>query len=742
MKGKNTLKKRSNLIGGLIGILLLIPFFGMAQLNITLQNEMDDKPLAFAPMKWKIKNEGPVFYSQTDENGQLKIFTNGILPVYIWVTYLGFEPLDTAISADAILSLKPDYKYLAEAVVTDQYRATNPDKSINKVTIIDEKKMKAMAAVNVGDVLSNQLNVKLGQDNLLGSTMSLMGISGQNVKILMDGVPIIGRQNGNIDLSQININDVERIEIIEGPLSVSYGTNALAGAINIITKKKQLHKVELNTGLYYESIGRYNVTMNLGLRKTNGVYHISLGRNYFDGWSEVKHVRYQDWKPKEQYFGRFQYLRKIGLFDLNLKTEVLNEKLSNKGLPRMPYQETAFDEYYYTRRIDNSITATSKLPHNRYLNLIAAYNIYSRTKNRYLFNRVTLDKELVPDYNEQDTSTFRALVFRGTFTKSMLNSKFNYQVGYDINSETGQGKKIDGRSAVITDYATFLSMEIGNSNNFVVKPGVRLAVNTAYATIPLPSLNVKYNRSGYTIRTSYARGFRAPDLKELYLYFVDVNHNITGNPELKPEESHNIQMSVVKKFIVKNTLLQPEVALFYNKIEERIILTNIKDLSYTYQNLDFFKSFNANTTLGYKTGQVSAGIGYALNMISTENSLFSKGFTNHEVTMNMSYTLKKYGLTSSVFCKSTSAIKTFQLNETGGLNESRMEGYTWLDVTVSKSLMKEKWIVGAGVKNIMGITNLQSSGNGGGAHNISQNATQFAAGRVFFIKLDYNLTRK
>ena len=67
--------------------------------------------------------------------------------------------------------------------------------------------------------------------------MSVQGLSGENVKILIDGVPVVGRLNGNVDLSQINLTNIERVEIVEGPLSVNYGTNALAGTINLITKK-------------------------------------------------------------------------------------------------------------------------------------------------------------------------------------------------------------------------------------------------------------------------------------------------------------------------------------------------------------------------------------------------------------------------------------------------------------------------------------------------------------------------
>ena len=729
---------------GLILVFFIFGFSSKAQIKIKLINEEDSSILTYAPIKWTLIKTGQTLFSVTNEEGEIKIYSQGS-DVAILITYLGFEIKKDTITKDGdyTIKLKVDLKYLPEAVVTDQYAATSPDKSINKVIVIDEKKIRSMAANNLNDLLTNQLNVKLAQDNLLGSNMTLMGISGQNVKILIDGVPIIGRQNGNIDLSQINLNDIERIEIIEGPLSVAYGTNALAGAINIITKKKQLNKVTINAVSYYESAGRYNNSVNIGLRKSNGVYHISAGRNYFDGWSAKDYVRFQEWKPKEQYFGRVQYLRKIGLFDLNIKSELFNERLINKGVPRAPYMETAFDEYYKTRRWDNSVTATSKLPHNRYLNLIVAYNIYHRTKNRYLFNRVTLDKNLVPEANEQDTSKFAALVLRGTFTKSMMNARLNYQIGYDINSETGTGKKLQNKSITISDYASFLSMEISPKTGWQIKPGIRYSYNTSYKTIPLPSINIKWAAAkSLTFRSSYARGFRAPDLKELYLFFVDVNHNITGNPNLKPEKSHNFQLSVVKKIIKKTMWFQPEMAVFFNTIEGRIVLANIKDASYTYSNLEHFKALTTNVGCGYKIKAVAGNIGFSNTIASSANNGFSNPFSSYEITNNTSYIHKKTGINASLFIKINSKAINFVTNELGELLKSTTPGYTWADLTFSKPFFNEKWVVGLGIKNMLNVTTLTANGSTGGVHSGNGNSLQLGMGRIYFLKLDYNFIKK
>ena len=171
---------------------------------------------------------GIIYYPETWEN-QL---------VWIQIYHPNYGVSEDTLKANknAILSITEKPIVLNDIVLTAQYKEGNANDAVHKINVITADKIEKMAAVNLRDVLSNELNVRIQQDNILGAGVSMQGIRGENVKIMIDGVPVIGRQNGNVDISQINLNDVERIEIIEGPLSVNYGTNALAGTINIITK--------------------------------------------------------------------------------------------------------------------------------------------------------------------------------------------------------------------------------------------------------------------------------------------------------------------------------------------------------------------------------------------------------------------------------------------------------------------------------------------------------------------------
>ena len=152
---------------------------------------------------------------------------------------------------DSILS-----QQIKEVVVTGQLTERTVENAVHKIRVITGKKLKSGLFTDLGQALQKELNINLVQDNMLGSSASLQGLSGQNVKILIDDMPVIGRLNGSIDLSQISLNNIKRVEIIEGAMSTLYGTDALAGTINIITNKEPEFNQSFNA--YYETVGKYN----------------------------------------------------------------------------------------------------------------------------------------------------------------------------------------------------------------------------------------------------------------------------------------------------------------------------------------------------------------------------------------------------------------------------------------------------------------------------------------------------
>ena len=223
--------------------------------------------------------------------------------------------------------LIPSALKMDEVVVTAQFTPKKADQSIYKVKVIGTEQIGEKGAVNIGNLLSNELNIRITNDATLGSSMKIQGLSGEHIKFLIDGVPVIGRMDGNIDLSQLNLNNVDHIEVVEGPMSVVYGSNALAGAVNIITKENSRNNFSARLNSYYESVGVYNFDGSISMRKKNHSIFLSGGRNFFGGFSEDT-FRSQDWKPKRQYLADFGYIFKKDSFKFRLKSSYFSYQIS------------------------------------------------------------------------------------------------------------------------------------------------------------------------------------------------------------------------------------------------------------------------------------------------------------------------------------------------------------------------------------------------------------------------------
>lgn len=683
----------------------------------------------------------------TDLEGNLNL--NSTKPTRVKILVLGYKTIDTLLYPNKSYSfkMKPEVQVLNEVVVTAQFSPNSPEKAVHQIKIIDQKRIEAQGANTLEDLLSNEANIRIEQDNILGSGLSLQGVSGQNVKILIDGVPMVGRLDGNIDLSQINLNNVKRIEIIEGPLSVNYGSNALAGTINIITKDSQKKKTEGTLNSYYETIGRYNLNSSFGIKKRKHFTNLSIGRNYFDGWSSTETERFYEWKPKRQLFGKGQYVRKDSNTTYRFASEVFNEKVYNLGTPRYIGSEvSAFDDYYYTTRFDNSVNINHYFSNNNHFDILAAFNHYERTKNRYNKDLISLDEQLTTGEGDQDTSQYHVAMSRGSYSTANDSSSINYQFGYDVNIEKAWGRRILNESQTIGDYALFTNAEWNITKKFILRPGVRYSYNTKYNAPITPSLNLKYNIKHSTFRVSYARGFRAPSVKDLYFNFVDSNHDIHGNENLKSEQSHNIQSSWKWEQKIKHkTQLKLGVNAFYNLIHNLIDLSQSTESNnyYQYVNIGEYKTFGTQLTIQLLFQHLKVTTNATTNA-QTDNLASGDSIPPYvyspEFRTNWMYEFHKHNITVSLFYKLNGKSYNYFVNpDNNEVERGFYNAYHMMDFTVSKAFWKnERLKLSLGAKNILNFTNVTRSGSNGVHSNGSDSSPQ-ATGISFFTKLSLQL---
>jgi outer membrane receptor for ferrienterochelin and colicins len=629
---------------------------------------------------------------------------------------------------------------LDEVTVTGNYSIS--DRSIYQTEVISKQQIESQAASNLQDLFTHQLNVRISNDASTGSSLTLQGIGGENIKILVDGVPVIGRLYNNINLSQLNLNNIERVEVIKGPASVLYGTNALGGVINLITDASTNPPFKWGVNTYYESTGKYNVDGFLNMHFKKSDISLNGGRNYFDGWSEVDTGRADEWKPKEQYFGSIKLSHKIKNTKFAFQSSFFTEKVISRSgdIQGWPYEASVLDVYFNTERINNEMSLSHLYDASHQLKITAAYSFYRYFRSTEIKDLVHLTQHLSDDPSLNDTTDFGSTMVRAVYTKDKQDAKINYQLGLDLNNEYTTGERIVLQKQETGDYAAFASMEYHPFKKLLVRPSVRYAYNTAYKAPVVPSMQFMYDWNKNTVlRLSYSRGFRSPSLKELYLKFKDSNHDVYGNINLKPEESDNYQFSADRSFSIGKMQVKVSPALFYNQIKNKISLAAQGNI-YTYLNFYEYVSKGAQLTGSVELGSFEFSSGYAYTGIYNSDIEGNGYLYSSELNSMIQYRIPKSKTLVGVFWKYNGRLPEYIVDETGDVKVFDGESYSMVDASLTQNFFANRLTIGTGIKNIFDVTTIKDL-QPSGAHQSSNDYVYTGMGRSYFVRLQYQLSR-
>jgi outer membrane receptor for ferrienterochelin and colicins len=480
-------------------------------ISLVLRDKITNRPIGFARVMIKSLIETSEKSLLSGENGEIE--TTVKLPVYTVISCIGYKICTDTIKTFGRheIFLSPEYYQLDNVVVTGQFRPQIADKSIYKIDIIDSRQIKFKTSNNLDELLKNELSFAYRNEGTIGDNLRIRGLSGEYVKVLIDGMPVTGREYDFIDLSQIGLYNVDHIEVIEGPMSVVYGSNALAGAINIITSNYSNYNMITHVNANYETVGIYNFDALFGRRFRNNFLTINFARNFYSAWNPYDTSRVQSIKPKLQYITGLTYNYAKNRFKISYTGSYINEELRDIGA--LGYDGKALDSYYYFIRQNNSLSLSNDYSDNFVVNFQAGYSYYHKRIITYVNDLVNLDKSVAPNPDLQDTSTFNLISSRGVIS-NIPGKKFEYQTGFETTYESVQDKRIKG-SPDIFDFAYFLSIIYHPLPLISLQPGVRYIYNSKFKAPLVYAINLKYNPGSFIFRASYAKGFNAPSLKQM-----------------------------------------------------------------------------------------------------------------------------------------------------------------------------------------------------------------------------------
>lgn len=684
---------------------------------------------------------------------------------------------------DSILPNKLD-----EVIVTGESKVMSLSKKLFAVGVIDQKDIAQVAGNNLADILNYNLNISINPDPSTGrSTVTMFGLDGQYVKILLDGIPMAS-DNGmgnNIDITQINLEDVERIEIVEGSMGVLYGDNAVAGVINIVTKKGLgNYKWAINASLQEETVGseyglfdrgrhiqnlkighkindKISVVVGASRNDYAGFYNDYKGKDYVNienGLVVNDELRGTEWSPKKQLtaFGNMQLnLKKHSIFykfqnyneELDVYNHEINGRIDGSGNPN----PTATDKRFTTHRIVNNINASGPLVGKTTYNLFISHQNQKRYFEQYVYNIL---QKGIESYSIDELSQSSNILYSKGFVSNIVPEKdfFNLQLGYEFTNQKGFDAIATGAFSPdvvenrLENYDFFGVADFNITDKLSFYPGARYTNNSQFGSKLIWSLSSTYDFSNtLKLKTVFGSAFRAPNFEELFYFFVDSNHNIQGNPNLNPEDGISIFLNLEKKFPIQDKgLFKSALKSYYFDIEDKIVFTLSDDelIQYTYYNIDESKvlGFSWENKLQYNDWQFGLGANYMGEATSIFSITDGKDdyLWSFNLQSNLSYTIPSLKTTVSALLKYNGKSQLF-IEQGDGVGIRETNPYTWMDASF-RTQLTDNFEVTLGVRNIMDIVTVDTSEITVGAHNATTSDVRlFGNGRSYFLKLLYKL---
>jgi outer membrane receptor for ferrienterochelin and colicins len=372
-------------------------------------------------------------------------------------------------------------------------------------------------STDLASVLSERVGIQLDGGVPSGAGVQLRGFTSRRVLVLLDGQPLVGRVNGNMDLARLPVSGIERIEIVKGPQSTLYGTDAIGGVINVITKAAPAERLAAGMATIAGSHGRAEVTGDAALRRGDLSTVVDAG---YSGVSLVPGVA-----SDVSTYSRRGHAGLRGRLDLDG-----GRHIDWGGLALTERQRYRTGQLFHFG--DNVQTALRLGAHH-----IAALDRLSATMSMSTFDH--LSRAATRGVPASDSgSRDRQRLMQGELLWSGVRGPRVWDGGVALRREWISADRLSAHP-VVTGLEPFgqVTFSLGR---MLVTPGTRLSWSDRWGRFIAPRLAVLYRPQEHlAVRASLGRGFRAPDFKELYLSFVNdaAGYAVYGNPDLRPERS-------------------------------------------------------------------------------------------------------------------------------------------------------------------------------------------------------------
>lgn len=540
--------------------------------------------------------------------------------------------------------------YSFDEVVVTATRTENDVKKVPASTqVITQEDIKRGGATSVRNALSMYANIfQKSKVRGGGHDIIIRGMETKHSLVMVNGRRISNEADANglgnaMSLDRININDVEKIEIVRGPSSALYGSEAMGGVLNIITKPSK--EQTLLTGLEHTSedtshwwhadtgrIGNFSMTLDARFNKINRsmldtatesdpygtaqTYNASLNyyvndhsyvNAYMDYYSQ--HLKTDTGTPT---------MKPITLTTsrgMSLSGQAMLEGTGSKAFKQKNYgiswngktDKNDWQIQAYMSKFNWSTTSNTKvLGSIPPAGMEGMFNfLLQNQKNAYDFNHDEHNMWAIEGRDSLRVNDHHRVTFGAEYVKDKVAGTGLGSNGDGVHSITENGKTKSSSEKTLSSYAAYLQDEIEYGKWFIV-PAIRYDHHSAYGSHTSPKIGVTYNATDhFRIKANYGDGFKAPSVSQLF-YDLDMRMgpsyvHLTGNPNLKPEKSKSWDLGVEAEFGKGYGSL----TYFDNDVDNLIAsIPKGKDSNghnlYRYENVNKARIKGLENTLGYR----------------------------------------------------------------------------------------------------------------------------------------------
>lgn len=586
-------------------------------------------------------------------------------------------------------------------VITGQFANQNINEIFEIIRVIGRFEMDAMNAYTLRDVLVHEMNAFVIYNPREGHLLNFQGTGQRNIKILLNGVPVLPHSMDIQDIGQFPLNNIERIEIMEGPSSVMYGTRAVSTVINLVSFEFQDKSLQAFARGSLTHAGDMNVDGRLTTRLGPHDLQVFGGRYFFGGLSGIDSGRVMQWKPRSQQFinlqYRYRFYRGLEAFAM---LDLYREDTRDKGYP-INQSIRAKDHRYLTNRGSVGMGISGKLSKFHNLDAIISMNTYRWQDKVHLIDLSNLETFPSEEIGKRDSFHYRYIFSRVVISRQGAQKIVNYQLGMEYNYQEDALSPVKlGIRPDLTQWALFGAMSWQPTPQFGLKGGLRSMYSNRFRAPITPELKIKYDFTReFSLLVTYANAYRDPTFNELFANGPQNNLPVKGNLNLRTEVSNNFYTSL----LFKSNQVRFYTTFFVANRANGIELVPVENDVYSFQNIGNLRYLGNRIALETGNKNYWLKLGLANTGINSLPGQVGNYYFYQEFIAQFHLKIRDQ-MTISTFNKLQGRREDLRTNNDLETEYSLLTGFILSDISMRWVSSNKRIMLHSGLKNIFNQT--------------------------------------